>query len=1336
MRIPRIGLACLMFLAATASGQARDTHVPKDLEDWRGWVLHGEEYRRCPFLYDSGASRRTDFICAWPGPLELSVAADGGRFQQTWNVYGEAQWVPLPGEAAVWPGEVASGRRDVEVVLRDGVPMIRLAPGRHQVTGVFSWDTLPTSLPVPKQTGLLTLTVDGQVIRLPRRTEQGVWLGVGERAEAVEDKLTVNVYRRIEDQVPTRLETIFELEVTGTVREESITPALPTGFVPLSLASELPARVTPVGSLQVQVRPGSWRIGLNARGPGVLEDIAAPQPEDDLWTEEVWGYQTVPRLRATVAEAARAVDPARVNSPWRGLPTFLVRPGESLVVAERTRGLAGAANSLQLDRRLWLDFDGRGFAFADTVTGTMRTGWRLDMAPPYDLLAASEGDRASVVTVKDDSVGIELRETEVNLDAQGRVEVRGEIPVTGWQAGFESARATLNVPPGHRLLAALGVDAAPSSWVGRWRLLDFFLVLIITAAAARLFGRVAGAVALLALVVSFHEPGAPLWTWLNLLAAAALARVAPAGRLRAVARGYRLTSFVVLLLFLVPFGLGQIRIAIYPQLEPETHRLEHARSWGLFEMLAGRSSPAERREAADTAQDIGDVVFDSTYQLGVTPYSRHREDALRQTGPGKPDWEWITYSLHFSGPVDDARTMRLVILPEWLVSALRFLMVLALAGFAAWFAFDIRGRPFKLPGSPGRGAGSAAATGLFLCLLTAGDRAWADPPSPAILDELKARLLPVPACAPRCAEVVGADVEANEEDVTIRLSVHAMETVALPLPGTLEGWQPAQVEAGKSALPAWRDGEGVLWVRLEAGRHELILQGPIPPGDTLEIPFAVPPRSVAARSEHWFIAGVENRALKAGALNLTRLREESDAGTVARWEPSRLPAFLEVERSVVLGLDWTVFTIVTRRAPETGAINVEVPLLDGEAVIEEGASVVGGSVAVAMDPTQQRFYWRSTLPRQSMTLRAPTDRPWQEVWKFNIGSDWHVDFAGIPESMGDEAGGRRVAVFHPRQGEELEATVARPDAAPGGALAFDRVSVQTSLGAHRRDSEMRLEYRSTRGASHRIRLPEDADVTSVSVDGKPEPVVALDGETTLPILPGEHTIEVAWNQPAEPGFRVRTPSIELAAPASNIASELHIPTNRWLLFTAGPTLGAAVLYWPQLVALVLASLVLGRLRWTPLRAYHWLLLGLGFSMSSWFAFAVVVAWLFAHGTRKSWGAGLSDVPHRLVQIGFGALTLAAFAAIIAGIGWGLLGNPDMQITGFDSGGSQLRWFADRAADVLPGASVWSVPVWTYKVLILAWALWLSFALVRWLPWVWQRFAERGLWYLQKEPADS
>lgn len=188
-----------------------------------------------------------------------------------------------------------------------------------------------------------------------------------------------------------------------------------------------------------------------------------------------------------------------------------------------------------------------------------------------------------------------------------------------------------------------------------------------------------------------------------------------------------------------------------------------------------------------------------------------------------------------------------------------------------------------------------------------------------------------------------------------------------------------------------------------------------------------------------------------------------------------------------------------------------------------------------------------------------------------------------------------------------------------------------------------------------------------------------------------------------------------------------MPESRWLLFATGPILGPAILYWSELIALALVALVLGRLKVTPLRWWHWLLLGLGFSTFSWPALAVVALWLVGFGAREAWGAGLSRFFYNVSQVGLGLLTLFAFAAILVGIPAGLLGNPDMHVTGYHSSGHRLTWFADQSATTTPSAAVWSLPMWTYKALILAWALWLSFALVRWLPWVWGRFAARGLW---------
>ena len=1347
--LARIGFAGALLTSINAIGQG-NVHVTQELEGWQDWVLHGHEYRRCPFRYDSEAREPGDFICTWPGRLEVNVDAKAGLFVQRWTIFGKQQWVPLPGDESVWPLEVSVDGRATSPVLRHEAPHILLAPGNYRVAGAFAWASRPATLAIPQRTGPVVLVVDGQAVALPQRSEDGLWLDDDrDRAQQEDDAITVHVYRRIQDDVPTLLETVFELRVAGSVREEQLSPALPSGFTALGLTSDLPARLEANGNLWVRVQPGSWRISLRARAATVLDAITMPQPDSNMPSTEIWSFEAKPELRTALPQAQRAVAPTLVGAPWSELPAFEMVPGEPLTIVERGRGQQGqnAGNVLHLARDLWLDFDGRGFVFADQVTGRMRTGWRLDVSPPYALLAASEHGNALLVTRNGAEAGVELRKADLGVDALGRIESRGEIPVAGWQADLAQMEARLNLPPGDKLLAAVGADDAPASWAGRWRLLDFFLVLIITVAVARLFGRATAAVTLVALTLSFHEPGAPVWTWLNLLAAAALARVAPAGRLRRLALAYRIVSFALLLALLVPFAVAQIRIAIYPQLEPEAHR--RGEGIGMFQLLSGQLThdvPREHEGELARAAELGTAVFeralpdvimvnanvvqdDGTASLTVAP----RDGALLPVGPGRPDWEWTTYQLSWSGPVDAEQTMRLLILPAPLTAVLRILALAGLGLLAARLAFDILGRDWRWP-QLRRASGTAVVVAVALLAVSGNQPAHAQPPSQELLNELRERLLAPPPCTPWCAQIVSADVAVGEREAVISLDVHALAQVAVPIPGAADGWQPAEALVGNVALAVQPDADGTLQATLASGRHTVTLRGPLPLADTVEIAFPAAPRRITVQSEHWFVDGVDDGTLPSGALALTRLRSgANDEMAAATWEAGLFPAFVTVRRMIRLDLDWDVQTTVERIAPATGAINLAVPLLDSESVLTQDRSLEAGRLQVAMSPTQQRFSWSSSLsPSTTMTLRAPEDQPWREVWEFHIGNRWRVSFDGVAESTQDDANGLRV--FWPRPGETLAVAFTRPETIPGNTLAFDNVHLKTSVGARLRDSRLALNYRSTRGTSHRIVLPDDARLKTVTIDGRQERLELADGALNLPIAPGNHRVEVTWDEASPAGLRVVTPDVQLGAPSSNIISSLAMPT-RWLLFATGPDMGPAILYWSELVALIIVSLILGRIALTPLRTHHWLLLGLGFSTFSWLAFGVVAAWLFAHGARVAWGTAWKRRSYNLSQLAFGLLTLAAFAAILIGIRSGLLGNPDMSVAGFQSSAAQLSWFADQTHNAIPKAAAFSLPMWIYKALILAWALWFTFALIRWLPWIWRCFAERGLWQAAPPPAE-
>jgi hypothetical protein len=217
--------------------------------------------------------------------------------------------------------------------------------------------------------------------------------------------------------------------------------------------------------------------------------------------------------------------------------------------------------------------------------------------------------------------------------------------------------------------------------------------------------------------------------------------------------------------------------------------------------------------------------------------------------------------------------------------------------------------------------------------------------------------------------------------------------------------------------------------------------------------------------------------------------------------------------------------------------------------------------------------------------------------------------------------------------------------------------------------------------------------------------------------------------PDQAAVVVRVPDVDLRTPASNIETAVVLPADRWVLFATGPGVGPAILYWSELVAFIATAWLLGRYRRSPLRTHEWLLLGLGLSTLSWLVFAFVALWLLAMRWREHWKP--SDVSvwrFNAVQILLVLLTLSAVATLVfAGIRQSLLASPDMGVAGVGSGDDTFRWFLDQAASGLPRPLIISVPMWVFRAVMFAWALWVVVALARWLRWAWSAWKTNGFW---------
>jgi hypothetical protein len=160
---------------------------------------------------------------------------------------------------------------------------------------------------------------------------------------------------------------------------------------------------------------------------------------------------------------------------------------------------------------------------------------------------------------------------------------------------------------------------------------------------------------------------------------------------------------------------------------------------------------------------------------------------------------------------------------------------------------------------------------------------------------------------------------------------------------------------------------------------------------------------------------------------------------------------------------------------------------------------------------------------------------------------------------------------------------------------------------------------------------------------------------------------------------------------------------------------------------VLIAIGLARVPLAPLGFWQWLLLGVGLSQVSAVMGLMVVGWLLGLGWRARWPKDVGTTRFNLGQIALTALTLAALYCLYTAIHQGLLGYPDMQIGGNQSSAQELKWYQDHAGPLLPQAIAISVPLIVYHLLMLAWALWLAFALVRWLRWGWRCYSTHGLW---------
>lgn len=1350
-------LCTLFFSCLTQAKPLTPAQVPEPLKPWISWVMQDNPELACPFLYNSYEQKR----CSWPAQLTLDLTPAKGVFSISWQVYKDS-WVSLPGDNKHWPLNVTVNGNSALVMDKSGIPSIKLEPGKehlatYQIKGEFLWDVIPENMSIPVDTGLIGLTVNGLRIPAPTIKDGQLWLKESQSGlsapENIQNNLDIQVFRKIIDEVPLQVSTYLVLDVSGEQREVKLAFPLLNGFIPLQLQSPLPARLEPDGQLIVQARPGRWQIEILARSTQEPEAIPYPKESKDWPESEIWVFEARPELRIVEIEQLSAIDASQTNLPedWKNLPAYKINLGQTMGFKVIRRGdPEPEPNQLSINRRLWLDFDGKGYTVNDAINGKMTSGWRLNALPDTQLGKVTLDGNNQLITQQAGTrkKGVEVRKGMVMLDADSRITGDIDTPsAVGWEQSFHAVRAELNLPPGWRLLAAGGVDNVPDSWISRWTLLDLFLVLITALATARLWNRYWGVLALLTLIIIWHEPGAPHYVWLNILAATALLGVLPRGRFYKLTRWYLNACWLALVVIAAPFMVSQVRIGIYPQLEYPWQTIQVE---GRAENLVGAMPSTMPMEAMDAAQQKlkevakragGKTEYNRTmpeqkalsayYGSSSTNFERIDPTAKVQTGPGLPQWQWNRIYLSWNGSVDAGQQLDLWYLSPRMTMLLNFLRV-ALVALLALVMFGVAEK--FMPNLVSRlGLGKKPPPLMLWFLLLPllsipSPKVYAEFPSEALLNQLRSRLqeVEIPDCLPGCAQIEQMNLAITDKTIDIVLQIDARESVALPLPSAYMQWFPNQVLDNGKPIQAMYRNNNTLWINLAKGEHSVILKGLTPLLSKFTLPLPLKPSRVTVEKSGWEVIGLHENGWSDDQLQFSRIQQTTIDKTKTVLEPGVLPPFVRVERLLSVGLDWRVITQVIRISPADSAVVLAIPLLKGESVTSPGVRVKDNAVEVNMASQQTVMQWESTLEKsENIELIAPQTDQWIEVWKADVSPIWHLDPSGIA-MIHLNSEGQWLPEWHPWPGEKVTLQITRPQAVEGQTLTIDSSSLAIKPGQRTQDAELRVSLRSSQGTQHTLTLPENAVLQSVAIDGQSQPIRQQGRKLTLPVNPGKQEIWISWQETKAIAAAVTTPLLDLGQDSVNTNLSISLGQDRWVLFVMGPRMGPAVLFWGVLVVIFILSLGLGKIPLTPLKNRHWFLLLVGLSQIPMASAGIVIAWLILLGWRaKQSAAGFRYF--NALQVIIGGLTVLALGVLFAAVAQGLLSSPDMQITGNQSSAFLLNWYQDRSLPILPIATVISLPLMVYRLLMLAWALWLAVSLLNWLKWGWGCFSSNGLW---------
>lgn len=441
-----------------------------------------------------------------------------------------------------------------------------------------------------------------------------------------------------------------------------------------------------------------------------------------------------------------------------------------------------------------------------------------------------------------------------------------------------------------------------------------------------------------------------------------------------------------------------------------------------------------------------------------------------------------------------------------------------------------------------------------------------------------------------------------------------------------------------------------------------------------------------------------------------------------------------LDRVIILDTKWRMSSTlrpVSTSKNSNDVINFKVPMLQGEKILTSGIEVKDDIIDIKVKAGDS-VNWSSELnPNEKLNVPSANGQFTQLV-RIVSRDSWEIspeeNSLKPVEINSDQLYKNGYSWFMWSQ-ESLQTNVDLYKYLEGQTVAVSDLDMKIDMNTIPVQVKMSLRVNSSIGGIYKFKNKnKDFKIIDVNINQAAVQADVKNDEISLMLRPGINTIVLDFTYSPPESIFFKSPEFDFNTNVVNSSLTIEGGKN-WILHAGGADVSPSVLLWSVLVTLLIFSIIISKSKVIDLSMISLVLLLFGTSQVGIDFVMLTLLWFFMIKYR------LANTMHdfktynrfNAYQFGFAILTIFVISGMISVVAKGLLLTPESFIAGYQSSFTSLFWYSQEYS---AQNSPWllSVPIWLYRVLMMAWAVWLAFNMLDWLKSCWTAFSNEGFWY--------